>query len=366
GYGEAACAAWDADHDGVGGPVFDGVDCDDTEAAVHPGAAEVPQDGIDQDCDGVDARRCFVDGDGDGYGSVQVVAANDCIVAGLSTRDDDCDDLAGGIHPDATELAGDGIDQDCNGADMIGTLDRDGDGLSDVAELAAGTAIDDIDTDDDGLNDGAEVLRWHTDPLRYDTDNDGLSDGAEASPSGLYGQLDPNDPDVDDDGLLDGDEVNGLGAVAPWGRTDPRRPDTDADGLSDWEEVMADGPLRAWDATDPTRVDTDSDGLTDFVEVVDYATDPNLEDTDGDGVNDGTEVAMGADPLDVDSDDDGLPDGVDGAGDLDQDGIPDLIDPLKVVLSGGVTACSSAGGAGMSTLGLLLPLAWLRRRRGRG
>ena len=29
-------------------------DCDDTNAAAHPGAAEVPDDGIDQDCDGVD------------------------------------------------------------------------------------------------------------------------------------------------------------------------------------------------------------------------------------------------------------------------------------------------------------------------
>lgn len=32
-------------------------DCDDTSSAVHPGAYDVPDDGIDQDCDGVDATR---------------------------------------------------------------------------------------------------------------------------------------------------------------------------------------------------------------------------------------------------------------------------------------------------------------------
>ena len=30
-------------------------DCDDADAAVYPGANDIPLDGIDQDCDGVDA-----------------------------------------------------------------------------------------------------------------------------------------------------------------------------------------------------------------------------------------------------------------------------------------------------------------------
>jgi hypothetical protein len=32
-------------------------DCDDQNPAVHPGAYDIPDDGIDQDCDGVDATR---------------------------------------------------------------------------------------------------------------------------------------------------------------------------------------------------------------------------------------------------------------------------------------------------------------------
>jgi hypothetical protein len=41
----------DGDRDGVSPPV----DCDDTDSHVHPGAPEVANDGIDQDCNGADA-----------------------------------------------------------------------------------------------------------------------------------------------------------------------------------------------------------------------------------------------------------------------------------------------------------------------
>lgn len=38
-----------------GGPATDPTDCDDANATVFPGAADLPDDGIDQDCDGTDA-----------------------------------------------------------------------------------------------------------------------------------------------------------------------------------------------------------------------------------------------------------------------------------------------------------------------
>src|SRR5581483_9662329 len=48
-------------------------DCDDGDKNIHPGASEIAGDGVDEDCDGVDL--CFVDEDGDGHGDVSGATA---------------------------------------------------------------------------------------------------------------------------------------------------------------------------------------------------------------------------------------------------------------------------------------------------
>ena len=45
--------------DGDGDGYDSAVDCDDADATTHPGAEDAPDDGVDQDCDGIDA--CVVD-----------------------------------------------------------------------------------------------------------------------------------------------------------------------------------------------------------------------------------------------------------------------------------------------------------------
>jgi len=97
-----------------GDGVLGSEDCDDQDDLVYPGAPEVPGDGIDQDCSGADAADCFADLDGDGYGSLAIVNDGACEDGGLVTLGDDCDDTDPATFPGAPELC-DAIDQDCDG-----------------------------------------------------------------------------------------------------------------------------------------------------------------------------------------------------------------------------------------------------------
>jgi MYXO-CTERM domain-containing protein len=72
------------DRDGDGATIVD--DCDDDDPARSPRFAEVPSDGIDQDCDGGEA--CFTDPDGDGLGS-EPTAPGDLACTGFLPADDD-------------------------------------------------------------------------------------------------------------------------------------------------------------------------------------------------------------------------------------------------------------------------------------
>ncbi len=125
----------DTDTDGFGDPtvldndcsqpagyVLDNTDCDDSEAAVNPGAAEICND-EDDDCDGAtdaadpdisDANSYFPDIDEDGYGDgiIEVLA---CAQPGAYVPNgDDCDDDDAFVNPLAPEVC-DGNDNDCDG-----------------------------------------------------------------------------------------------------------------------------------------------------------------------------------------------------------------------------------------------------------
>lgn len=117
-----------------------------------------------------------------------------------------------------------------NIADAIVESDSDSDGLPDFWEieffgdLSEGAA----DNNDGDVLSNIQELGAGTNPTLADSDADGLDDHVEL---GLDDPTDPNNPDSDGDGLTDGEEVNGDPS------SNPLLADTDADGFGDAFEV---------------------------------------------------------------------------------------------------------------------------------
>ena len=177
-------------------------DCNDSNNAIYPDATEICDDGIDNDCDNqtdladTDCSSC-VDNDGDGYFAVSGCGSDvDCddadadehpgqlwykdedndgysggttlthcerptdhkLASELMALTGDCDDYDGLIHPDAAEICGDGIDQDCNGSDLL-CPDSDDDGVFDFEDNCPNSFNpDQNDIDNDGIGDSCDDI----------------------------------------------------------------------------------------------------------------------------------------------------------------------------------------------------------------
>ena len=226
---DAVVAWFDADGDGYGGDtqlkrcsvpigyVLEGDDCDDNDASVHPGAAEIC-DGLDNDCD--DRTRepvgspWYADGDGDGYGDPASFTLSCVEVDGYVTDATNCDDTRATVHPGAPEVCNH-RDEDCDGEkdedapDLRWSWDdADGDGWGDADapvtycedELLPDYCVtDSSDCDDsdydinpgvdetcDGVDndcDGAVDEGFDTTTLYADADGDGYGDASIFEPA---------------------------------------------------------------------------------------------------------------------------------------------------------------------------------------
>ena len=125
GYGAGSATA---SCDKVAGQVANGDDCDDTNDAIHPGAVEICDElDVDEDCDSladdeddsVDTSTAtltlYADTDADTYGDDDATVAACDPMTGFVDVAGDCDDTSKAVHPGATEVCGDKIDDDCDG-----------------------------------------------------------------------------------------------------------------------------------------------------------------------------------------------------------------------------------------------------------
>ena len=177
GYGDVATELIQCE--APAGTTTDARDCDDTDAAVNPAAEEVC-DGIDNDCNGLadlddpdvtDSAQWHADLDGDSYGDPVLSTVSCSQPTDYVSDNTDCDDSNSAVHPDAVEVCGDGVDNDCL-AEAEGCLsgtvdlsDADAKAWGGSANGSAGFALDNAgDVDGDGVDD-VIIGAWETDTL---------------------------------------------------------------------------------------------------------------------------------------------------------------------------------------------------------
>ncbi|MBT3219330.1 MAG: DUF2341 domain-containing protein, partial [Proteobacteria bacterium] len=209
-----------------GGYVDNSDDCDDGDIDVHPLADEYCNN-IDDDCDGmvdnnaVDPLPYFTDGDDDGFGTSSVVGEACSPPLGMSFNDQDCNDADEDINPSASEICGDGLDNDCDES-----IDEDGTKLEWFE-----------DGDDDGFGSS-------------------LSSKTKCKQPNGWVLLDDDCDDTDETIFPEASETCGDGVDSDCDGQGGPEDDEDADGLTFLEEEAV--------GSSDCAVDSDGDG---FVEI---------------------------------------------------------------------------------------------------
>ncbi len=101
-------------------------DCNDTNPNINPGMSEICN-GADDNCsgeidEGLATQIYYEDADNDSYGNPDASIENCSPPNGYVLNSLDCDDSNSSINPAANEIMDDGIDQDCDGNDLVTSI----------------------------------------------------------------------------------------------------------------------------------------------------------------------------------------------------------------------------------------------------
>ena len=215
-------------------------DCNDGVFAINPDAVEIAADGVDQNCD--TREKCYRDDDTDGFGSTSAMFSQPfdltCSGVGVSLESTDCDDGSSFTYPGAAYLE--------SFTDCMLDADEDGFGSQSVSQAVdmgsdcddgdasihpnATEVCDGVDNDCDSLFDDADS-NWDqsTGTTHYaDNDSDTYGDpsNVDVSCSVPSGRVTNNDDCNDTDAAINPDTI--------WYE------DSDADGFGSSSQTLTD------------------------------------------------------------------------------------------------------------------------------
>ncbi len=199
----------------------------------------------------------YRDSDGDGWGDIYVTMQACEQPPGFVREIDDCDDEHPAVYPGAPEIADDGIDNNCNGTiDEIETdNDSDRDGVPDHNDWCAGTppgvrvGADGCPAEDCNNNftdDGLDISAGYSsdcngngipDECEADTDADGVINACDNCPH----YPNPNQLDSNGDGIGDACTNNAGGDGGPVVPSGQDNPDLDEDPTEVIDDVRSGG-----------------------------------------------------------------------------------------------------------------------------
>jgi hypothetical protein len=303
GYGDPNDSVTSADSSAPDGYVDNSGDCNDSDAAINPGATEVC-DQVDNNCSGaadegdVCAQNTYYkDTDGDGYGDPNdsvTSADSNAPPKGYVDNSGDCNDSDATINPGATEVC-DQVDNNCSGEADEGDIcaqntyykDTDGDGYGDPNDSvtsADSNAPDGYVDNSSDCNDNDAAINPGATEVCDQVDNNcsGEADEGDVCVQNTYYR------DADGDGYGDpNDSVTSADSNAPEGYVDNSGDCNDLDAAinPDAEEVCDDKDNNCSGEFDEGEVctqniyyrDADGDGYGDPNDSV-TTEDPNAPD----------------------------------------------------------------------------------------